>query len=186
MNNTTNSLLIIAIIFVVIMLTYNCTEYYTQNNESFTNDEAIQNIASLYNQAQLSVTNFTSTGKGTFNDLNAATIKSTGAIGAGSANVTGNVTAGSANITGGLTAGSANVTGNLTTKSMGPDKVFIGNWPKKNIKDVPLLSSGTVLGTQDSSYNAAKNSMCPNGSYMVGLQKGSDWDWYYPICRSFA
>jgi hypothetical protein len=190
MNIGINRLIIVGIIFVIIMYMYNYTEYYG-NNESFTNDEAIQNIASLYNQAQLTVTNFTSTGKGTFNDLNATTIKATGqistpgAIGTGSANITGGLTAGSANVTGNLTAG--NVTaGNASIKSMGPERVFVGQWAGTNVKGPNSKYNETVGTTQANAYKPSQNSMCPNGSYMVGMQKGSQWDWYYPLCRSFS
>lgn len=48
----------------------------TSHYEKFTNDEAVKNVASLYNQAKLSVTDFTSTGNATLNNTtsNNATI----------------------------------------------------------------------------------------------------------------
>lgn len=61
---------ITAIIIMVLIVIYIFTDKY----EGFTNDEAIQNVASLYNQAKLSVTDFTSTGTATLNNVNVANV----------------------------------------------------------------------------------------------------------------
>jgi hypothetical protein len=65
MNTTIVTIIIIIITILVIKYIAN------YNQEDFTNDEAIQNVASLYNQAKLSVTDFTSTGVSTLNTVKA-------------------------------------------------------------------------------------------------------------------
>jgi competence protein ComGC len=58
------------IIIIIVLLIILCMINY-KKQENFTNDEAIQNVASLYNQAKLSVTDLTSTGISTLNTVNA-------------------------------------------------------------------------------------------------------------------
>lgn len=61
---------ILAIITIIILFIYN--NY--QIEENFTNDEAVKNIASLYNQSKLAVTDFTSTGTANLNTAKVAGI----------------------------------------------------------------------------------------------------------------
>jgi competence protein ComGC len=66
MDSTLKTIIIMIIILLIIL----CIVNY-KKQENFTNDEAIQNVASLYNQAKLSVTDLTSTGISTLNTVNA-------------------------------------------------------------------------------------------------------------------
>ncbi len=75
----TTIIIIVTLIIITLIIKY----ITTHNQEDFTNDEAIQNVASLYNQAKLSVTDFTSTGTSTLNTLvvnNGATINAVSTI----------------------------------------------------------------------------------------------------------
>jgi hypothetical protein len=59
---------IIVVIIIILIVIYIINKYvYT---EHFTNDEAVQNIASLYNQAKFSVTDLTATGTSNLNTVN--------------------------------------------------------------------------------------------------------------------
>lgn len=58
-----NIITIIILLVMTLMIFLTCEKKHVQEN--FSSDEAIQNIASLYNQANLTVTNFTSTGNTT-------------------------------------------------------------------------------------------------------------------------
>ncbi len=60
-----NIIILIVVILVVFYVINKCV-----NIEHFTNDEAVQNIASLYNQSKFAVTDLTSTGTATLNTLN--------------------------------------------------------------------------------------------------------------------
>jgi hypothetical protein len=61
----------------------------TYNQEDFTNDESVQNVASLYNQAKLTVTDFTSTGTSTLNTVNATTTNTTTLVSTNGATING-------------------------------------------------------------------------------------------------
>lgn len=109
-------LLIILIIFIICLIKYGYVIY-----EGFSSDEAIQNVASLYNQSSLTVGNFTSTGtttlgNATVNNLN-ATAGTIGTATSTNQTVNGTLNANVANVGGGLTANSANVTGALSANS---------------------------------------------------------------------
>lgn len=79
--NTT--IITITIIIIAILIIKYIANY---EQENFTNDEAVQNIASLYNQAKLSVTDFTSTGTSTLNTVNATNLVSNGIVNRGNTN----------------------------------------------------------------------------------------------------
>lgn len=63
--------IIIALIFVILLIFITC-KCISDNTEDFSNNEAIQNLADVYNEAKLTVTDFVSTGAST---LNTATVK---------------------------------------------------------------------------------------------------------------
>jgi hypothetical protein len=60
-----NKIIIIVIVILIITL-----YLISSNTEYFTNDEAVKNIASVYNQANMTVTNFNATGNANFNTTN--------------------------------------------------------------------------------------------------------------------
>ena len=53
-----NPIIIVLIVVIIIILIYS----YPKSQENFTNDEAIQNVASLYNSGMATVTNLNATG----------------------------------------------------------------------------------------------------------------------------
>ena len=80
--------------------------------EGFSSDEAVQNIASLYNQAKMTVTDFTSTGTSTLNNMNISGKASVPTI---SSN---NITASAAIKGDSLAANTGAITGNFKTGSL--------------------------------------------------------------------
>jgi len=110
------------------MIFLTCEKKHVQEN--FSSDEAVQNIASLYNQANLTVTNFTSTGNTTlkgnaggathfpYTDGNNYITSNNNILRGGPTTIQGNLNVdsaaiikGGANISGALSAGIANFNG---------------------------------------------------------------------------
>ncbi len=63
--NPINIIIVIIVILIVVYIINKCI-----NIEHFTNDEAVQNIASLYNQSKFAVTDLTATGTSNLNTVN--------------------------------------------------------------------------------------------------------------------
>lgn len=128
--NTLNVLIVIIIILVLVYFCFNTTNTTNIiNKEGFTNDEAIQNIASVYNTGTMTVTNSNVTSvltaktaavQGDLNVTGASNL--TGKLTSANAQIN-NLTAPIANITTLNVTGNANTTGNLlvngTLKSNG-------------------------------------------------------------------
>ena len=74
-------IIIVLIIVIIIILIYS----YPTSHENFTNDEAIQNVASLYNSGMATVTNLNATGVATLPNLNAGNININGDVVTGKA-----------------------------------------------------------------------------------------------------
>ncbi len=143
----------IVIVFIILFL-FNKQEQY----ENFTNDEAIQNVASLYNSGLATVTNLTATGTGTITNLVAPTANIT--------NLTANnLTTPTSNITN-LTASNTNITNlNASTgkiNNLSAPTANIGNLTitTGNIPVVPLIISPININqgwTWDNQIWAPKN-----------------------------
>lgn len=102
-SSTVKVFIIVAIVVLLLLYFYSNTTPST--NEGFTNDEAIRNIASIYNTGTMTVTNSNVTNALT---VQTATIK--GALGvSGATNLLGGLTANTAQINA-LTAPTANIT----------------------------------------------------------------------------
>jgi hypothetical protein len=123
------TLTIIAIITIIIIIVYilngNCeTEY-------FTNDEAVQNIASLYNQAKFAVTDLTSTGTSTLN---------------------------TANVNGLLTANNgATINGNSTINSIKTNGIAVNGATSTttlNVANGATINGSTTINSLTTGYNA--------------------------------
>lgn len=72
---------IIAILILILICLFLLTPKYNRNmTEGFSSDEAVQNIASLYNQAKLTVTNFVSTGTSALSTANIGTLNATTSV----------------------------------------------------------------------------------------------------------
>jgi len=69
-------IIIVLIVVIIIVLIYS----YPESHENFTNDEAIQNVASLYNSGMATVTNLNATGVATLSNLNAGNININGDV----------------------------------------------------------------------------------------------------------
>lgn len=110
-----------AIIFILLLIVIGLYLLYDkQLTEGFSSDEAVQNLASLYNQSAMTVTNLTSTGSGNFNNIATTgtatipTLKATNVTASnGIVGKTGTISG--ALSTGTLNAQTANITGNGTT-----------------------------------------------------------------------
>ncbi len=132
-------LITIIIVIIAIFCIFNKQELY----ENFTNDEAIQNVASLYNSGLATVTNLTATGTGTITNL----VAPTGNITNLTAN---NLTSPTANITN-LTASNTNITNlNAATgkiNNLSAPSANIGNLTvtASNIPVIPLIVSPIAI-----------------------------------------
>jgi hypothetical protein len=88
-------ILILAILFIFIYFKYNNQENITSDSGKTLSDEAVQNIASVYNTQNMTVTNLTTTNQANIKDAKISNnLNVSGSI---TGNVTGNVT-GNANI----------------------------------------------------------------------------------------
>ncbi len=188
----------VAVILVIIVI---CFLMCRGTRESFTTDEALANLTSLYNAQTLTATNFNSTGTA---NLNNATIKQLN----GPVNMAGPVVIGANGLTSGkvvtpdLNAASATIprlNGDVTI----PGKVTIGRVILQGAGGDDLLYNvlssqnnkcGTgqpVSGTYDQ-LNAMRDgsnkcySLCPPGQVMVGIRNGQDWDWKHPVCKKMG
>lgn len=157
----------IVLIILVLLMIYDMWSVYKRYNkyEYFTADEAVANIASLYNNKNLVVTDLNSTGTGTFNTVRANNVAAT----------TTNTSA--------LTATNASVNGKLTIGTLGSDDVFIGRFAQANCGNPK--PSGSSYGTQSSIFNSTDKctQICPPGSVMVGILNGDEFDHKHPLCR---
>jgi len=106
---------IMYLLLIIILSGFQINHSRTNNLEHLTSDEALQNVASLYNASNMTIANLNVTGNltvggtSTLQTLSASNISASG-IGtvAGNLNVMGNTT----------TAGNLNVTGNTTIKAL--------------------------------------------------------------------
>lgn len=98
---------ILILILICLFLLHN-----QKATEHFSSDEAVQNIASLYNQAKLTVTDFVSTGTGTLNNINISGKASLPTI------TSNNITASAAIKGDSLTAATGAITGDLKAGSL--------------------------------------------------------------------
>lgn len=149
----------IILAILVLLMIYDMYTTFTKSNlkyEYFTTDEAIANIASLYNNKSLITTDLTATG----------TTK------------LGNVTA--SNITG----VNGKFTGPVIASTIGSsDDVFVG---RSAVGDCSKpKAAGTSYGSQTTLYSSTDKctQMCPPGSVMVGILNGDDKQDHHPLCR---
>lgn len=184
------------IVLVLIILIF----FYFTRKEYFTPDEALNNIASLYNQQTMTVTDFVSTGNAT---LNGATI---GALNGqvtvtGPMNVAGdaafnNMTANGLNVQrlGATAANIATMTGTMTmpgtldvntvlATNVGNDNMLYQGGRPLNYKCTEPGLYGSPVGTYQQLQNNTCYQICPPGFLMVGIYNGSDWDHKHPICQ---
>lgn len=111
---------IIIVLLIVSMILLFLTTHQINETENFSSDEAIQNVASLYNQGDMTVTNFKSTGTGAFNNLTASGTGTFGNLTASGTGTFNNLTAtGATNISNlNATSGTATLSG-LTVNGNG-------------------------------------------------------------------
>jgi hypothetical protein len=155
----------LSVIIIIILLTI---LIITRSMENFTTDEAIQNVASLYNTQNMKVTNLDVTG-------NTKTA---------SMEVAGNIKAASADVAGNMNASGGKFNSLITNQLGGSDNVFIGMRKQTNGCDG---QPGQMVGNHADLHAAARPcfQMCPPGSYMVGIQNGREFDHKHPLCKYF-
>lgn len=136
-----NSLLIAIIIIIIIILINTYVVKY--NMENFTNDEAVKNLASLYNQGQLSVSNFTTTGTATINALNVNSATNTNTLMVGNgATINGDSSINSITTKGLTSTGAVNA----NTLAIGNGSVINGNSSINSINTNGINVNGNIYG----------------------------------------
>lgn len=132
-----NIVIITVLLLLILMICLMKYGYVTY--EDFSSDEAIQNVASLYNQGSMTVGDFTSTGTITGNNLN-ATNGTIGTVTSTNQTVNGTLNMNVANVGGTLTTNATNVNGGLTVKNgLNADGATLGT---TNINGVLNASGG--------------------------------------------
>jgi hypothetical protein len=120
-----NIVIITVLLLLVLLICLIKCGYVTY--EDFSSDEAVQNVASLYNQNAMTVGDFTSTGTITGNNLN-ATNGTIGTLASSNQTVNGTLNVNVANVNGTLTTNATNVNGGLTVKNgLNADGATLGN-----------------------------------------------------------
>ena len=157
-------LIIMSVLLFLVIYDMITTIFRNKKYENFTADEAIQNVSSLYNNQNMTVTNINVTGNSNLNTLKAS----------------------SANITGTLTANTINGTfnGNITSGKVGSNDFIVYGTGKgygncTNLNPTGLTQSGLYTSNQ-SCFN-----VCPPNSFMVGIKYGKDGNIITPVCRNF-
>jgi len=149
---TNNMLLILGIIWIFIILKMLCD---TTQLEHLTNDEAVKNIASLYNQGKLSVTDFNSTGTGTFNNITA-----TNSANLANLNATGKTNMGPLVATGNIDTNSVKIWGTKNSIQLLPDSTSaIGGdfWVGGNIYGPTIDGLNNKINNTQNSVNGLVN-----------------------------
>jgi hypothetical protein len=170
---TSNQQILICIIIGIIFIFL----FYKQSENFATNTEAINNIASLYNAANLTATNINATG---------------------SVNATGNVEGGGivsqkdAWIKGNLVvSNSVNATGNVEGGGIVSQK---DAWIKRNLVvsgefktpvDMTVKGANGWLALYDDATTRGRKTMCDDGYYVAGFIQDEKSPQYavYPQCR---
>lgn len=114
--------------------------------EHFSSDEAVQNIASLYNQAKMTVTDFVSTGTANYNNLNITGTATMPTLNSTNINATSNIKGDNLNISKGITSATI-TTGPITAgKSTFADTSITGSLNVAGIVK-PLTEQAFVVNT---------------------------------------
>jgi len=125
-----NLVIIVVLVINLLALSWIIYQNYNKNlqvlKEGFSSDEAIQNIASLYNQGKLEVTDFTSTGTAT---LGTANITNVNAQSITDASVGSTMKVMRDNLQGQITALKTYVEGPLTQWIIGQDNLRVSKGP---------------------------------------------------------
>ena len=156
-------LMIIFVVLTIITVIIFSTNYV----EKFSDDEAVQNVASIYNNSNMKVTNLEVTGNlvsHTMNKLNST------------------VSQFDSKFNSKLDTKLNEIRGEMdglinqvsTFKSSFNKKGYTKAYGSGNKKDCNPSTSGSC----------AQN--CPAGYYMSGLSHGRNWDWKHPICTKFT
>lgn len=152
-----NIYVILSIVILIIVF------YKLHYIESFTADEALQNISSLYNNQNMIVSNLNVTGNSKL----------------------GNTSANSLNVSGNTTLGNTSATSLKLSGALGSESgIVFGTYKKESYcnNKIPTGKTHTDLYNEDSPCNH----MCPPNTYMVGIKYGEDEQKELrPICRTF-
>lgn len=149
---------ILIVLLIILIIVYLCNR---NRFEHYTSEEALQNIASLYNQGNLVVTDFQSTDTGTFNNLTA-----TGTTTLGTANIT------NGNLTNETVSGTSNINNAIVNNAHVGTMVVSGLSTLDNINVSGLSNLGNI------NVSGTVNSMplVPIATGQININTPWDWD----------